>query len=214
MPELKSKRCGHPELNWRRVRQADLSYRERRRRLEEGSFLARYVACRNLSKPHTSMWLQSDARPVALSRSKEENAFARLEEAARAGHEGDFLKALKDVRWYARPALDFIRAIQLALQADAHMAARQISAEGARLHPNDVELQKQARILAAPRVIARTAAPNPAHRANRDWLKANSDEYHGQWVAVRNGELVSAANSLEELVERVGNTKGVLLTVA
>lgn len=138
---------------------------------------------------------------------------ARLERAARAANEASFFAALKLTSWEKRPASDFISGVQLALQAGAHLAARHLSSEGARLYPENIELQKQARILAPARVVARTPTTYPAHRANRDWLKANESEYRDRWVALRDGQLLGTATSSEELLDQVGKNKDVLLTV-
>lgn len=206
-------RCDHPELNWRAPRRPTPSYREGRRRAYENPSLARYVVSRTLTKPHADLWLRSDVEPVSSAKVKEGDVFVRLGEAARAGNESAFLEILKEARWQGRPVLDFIRAIQFAFEAGAHIAARQISAEGARLHPDNAELQKQAYILSPPKIIVRTATAGTSHRANRDWLKAHTDEYRNQWVALRDGELLGTASSMEALVEQVGETKGILLTV-
>ncbi len=145
---------------------------------------------------------------------KQESAMARLEDAAQAGDERAFLDALKEVEWRNRASGDFTRAMQLAFKVGAHLAARQLSVEGAKHHPDDPEIQKYARVLAPPKVVSSDALPNAAHKANREWLKTHAGDNRGQWVAIRNGELLEAANSLEELIKQIGDTKGVLLTTA
>ena len=145
---------------------------------------------------------------------EQEHTLSRLEDAAEAHDRGAFLEALQDIEWRDRPPMDFTRAIQLAFRVGAHLAARQISAEGARHHAEDAEIQKYARVLAPPRVISKSVPSDPARKANREWLTAHSGEYKGQWVAIRNGELFGAANSLKELVESIGSTKGILLARA
>ncbi len=150
----------------------------------------------------------------AWEREYKERIMARLEDAASAGNERDFLEALKEVEWRNRTPGDFTRAIQLAFKVGAHLAAGQLSVEGAKYHPDDPEIQKYARVLAPPKVVSRRLPPNVSRKANRDWLMAHSGEYKGQWVAVRNGELLGEAKSLKELVEKIGNTEDVLLTRA
>lgn len=111
---------------------------------------------------------------------KQATAMTRLEDAAEARDEHAFLEALKDIEWRDRPSEDFIRAVQLALKVGAHLAARQISAEGAKCHPGDAEIQKYARVLAPPRVVSKKAPPDPGRKASREWLMAHSGEYSGQ----------------------------------
>src|SRR5215208_146746 len=139
-------------------------------------------------------------------------ALDRLEAAAEAGDECAFLEALESITWYSRPPADFIRAVRLALEAGAHLAARQIALEGAKYYPEDSEIGKYARVLAPPRLVSKNLQPNPARRANREWLKVHGGEYRGQWVAVQDGELRGVAESLRQLIKQVGRTKDVLLT--
>lgn len=138
---------------------------------------------------------------------------SQLQEAAKEGNTAAFLDAVAKVKWDKQPAASFVRGVQLALEAGAHTAARELSADGARRYPEDAELNKQAYILSPPKVISRGMANNTPHRANRDWLKAHDEEYRGQWVALRDGELLGAAETMEELTSRLGSTKGILLTI-
>ena len=137
---------------------------------------------------------------------------AQLEAAAQAGDERAFVAAQRRINWQRRSPEDFIRAIQLALSSGAHLAARNLSASGAARFPDREDLQKYARVLAPPRVIRTKLPANPAVKANRDWLVNHSDAYHGQWVALRNGELVGSAKTLKVLSDQLGDTKGLLLT--
>lgn len=45
--------------------------------------------------------------------------------------------------------------------------------------------------------------------SNSDWLKKNSVNFQGQWVALRNGEVQGVANSLESLEIIMHLAKGV-----
>jgi hypothetical protein len=145
---------------------------------------------------------------------EEEYGLVRLEMAAQAADEGAFLDALKIIKWEDRPPGDFIRAVQLALAVGAHLIAREISAEGAKHYPDNPEIQKYARVLAPPKAISRDLPPNPTLEANRSWLMTHGGEYRGQWIALRNGQLLGAAASLNELVKQVGSTKDTLITPA
>jgi hypothetical protein len=142
----------------------------------------------------------------------EDDAMARMGSAARIGDERAFLAAKNAIDWDARPAEDFLRAVQLALGAGAHMAARNLAAQGATRHPDNADLQKYARVLAPPRVLRNDAPPHPGLRANRDWLMAHGNEYRGQWVALHDGRLLGAADSLAALKRLVDDTTDILLT--
>jgi hypothetical protein len=142
----------------------------------------------------------------------EDEAMARLDAAATAGDERAFLAAKDAVDWETRPAADFLRAIQLALSAGAHMAARNLAAQGVQRFPHHSELAKYARILAPPRVIRTPARPNAGLRANRDWLMTHGTQYCGQWVALREGQLLGVGDSLDSVITQVGATDGILFT--
>ncbi len=142
----------------------------------------------------------------------EDDAMMRLESAAVAGDERAFLAAKDAVDWEARSAADFLRAVQLALSAGAHMAARNLAAQGAQRFPDHSKLEKFARILAPPRVLRTPARPNAGLRANRDWLMTHGTQYRGQWVALCEGQLLGVGDSLDSVITQAGGTDGVLFT--
>ena len=144
----------------------------------------------------------------------EVDVMARMEVAAAAGDERAFLAAKDAIDWESRTPANFLRAIQLALAAGAHMAARNLAAQGATRYPDNVDLEKYARVLAPPRVLRSDAPPQPGLRANRDWLMTHGSQYRGQWVALRQGQLLGVADSLVALKKLIGDTPNVLLTKA
>ncbi len=141
-----------------------------------------------------------------------EDVMATLEIAAEEGDEMAFVQAAGKIDWSQRPATDFARAVHLALAAGAHLLARNLAAQGAEMHPDHPELQKMARILAPPRVIRADLPPVPSVRANHEWLSAHADEYQGQWVALRNGQLIAVGATTRELIAQLESTEGILLT--
>lgn len=169
---------------------------------------------RRARRTGTDLTTLEEVLRVSWEHKEQEQALARLEDAANAKDEHAFLEALKEVEWRNRPPTDFTRAAKWALKAGAYKAAYQISAEGAEHHPDDPEVQKYARVLAPPKAVAGKKSPESGHKANREWLKEHGSEYSGQWVAVRDGELLGASKSLKELAERMGDTRDVLLTKA
>lgn len=135
---------------------------------------------------------------------------AHLEAAAEASSVYDvapFVAAYEAIDWGERTAEDFDHALHLALGIGAGTIARDLAMEGAKRYPDYAELQKAAHILAPPRVISSTLPRDPSAKRDMAWLKQHWDEYRGKWVAVRNGELLAAADSLDEIVERVGELK-------
>jgi len=137
---------------------------------------------------------------------------AQLQVAAERGDEAAFIAAKQLVDWSARSAQDFNRAIQCALAAGAFVAARNLAADGATRYPADAELVKAAHILAPPKVTVVHRPPDTTWKANREWILAHRLEYRGQWVALRNGELIAAAKSGRALFEKINHAKDVLVT--
>jgi hypothetical protein len=139
-------------------------------------------------------------------------SLAPLADAADAKDERAFLAACTTIDWQQRTPEEFLQAIQWAFAAGAHMAARQLANRGAEYYPDSGELQRYARVLAPPRVVAANLPPDPATQANRDWLVSHGPQFRGKWVAVGNGELLGMANVLEELTEQFGIRPEILYT--
>ena len=135
-----------------------------------------------------------------------------LEAAAESQDEYRFVQTAKTIDWRSRPAADILRAIRLALEAGAYSAARELSAQGAGQFPDDAQLRQFVDVLAPARVVQRRPAQESGIRANRDWLKAHSEEYRGKWIGVRNGELVGVAESIDELKQSGVFEKDTLIT--
>lgn len=146
-----------------------------------------------------------------------EEAMARLEAAAEASTPYDvapFVRAYEAIDWEEQTADDFARAVRLALWVGAHLVARNLALEGARYYPQHIELKKMAHILAPPKATVSKGPPDPWVKGNMIWLKAHWDEYKGQWVALRGGQLLATADSFDEIIEQVGEVRntGILVT--
>lgn len=137
---------------------------------------------------------------------------AAMANAADAGDERAYLAAYRLMDWERCDAATFETAIHLAFAAGAHMAARLLATKGAALHPDSPYLQKADYILAPPKVIRRGLPAEQGPVANRAWMVANRTAYRGQWVALRNGELLANAGRLQELTERFGADPSILFT--
>lgn len=137
-----------------------------------------------------------------------DKGMAALEAAAAAKDEQAFGTAFKTVQWEDRQPEEFMHTVDLALMAGAYLVARKVAAMGAQRYPKHAELQKMAHVLAPPTVTVTQSNSQPTWYADRQWLKSHWQEYRGQWVALRQGQLLGAATSLDALVEQVGNIKG------
>lgn len=109
--------------------------------------------------------------------------------AAKAGGDRDDWESIR-----------FHRAIDEALTAGALSTARELAAEGARRFPDDARLSRAAAVLARPvaRQVERRRTGDA--RADRAWLARHHGEYRGLWVALRSGEVVASAKTLNDLV--------------
>ena len=166
-----------------------------------------------LPKPKAKRGTRPRTGKKAARASKSTDGMAGLKAAAHAGDELAFLDARRAMDWNKRSAKDFSQAVRWALEAGAYRAATLLATEGAERFPQHAELAKMARILAPPKVIRSDLPPDPSIAANMDWLRAHRDEYRGQWVALRAGVLLGTGNSFGELADRIGDIKGVLITM-
>ncbi|MGH9762879.1 MAG: response regulator, partial [Blastocatellia bacterium] len=109
---------------------------------------------------------------TGLGREEVDSEMEVLEAAAESQDEYRFVQAVKTLDWRSRTGRDVLVATRLALKAGAYITARELSAMGAELFPDDAELQRFALVLAPPKVVAMRPAQGSGIRANRDWLKA------------------------------------------
>ena len=108
----------------------------------------------------------------------------------------------------------YLQELAHALRTGEFGRARQVAMQGAERYPAHDELHKWAHVLAPPtvRAVPASAASRASVKANNAWMKAHWQEHRGQWVAVRDGQLVQAAASFDDLVAYLGDSHGVLLT--
>lgn len=128
------------------------------------------------------------------------SAVSLLEWAAEAGDESAFLELAASLDWDdGFSATDAAYVVRLALRAGAHLYARDFSSRAAKRYPYAAELRRMAAVLAPPRVIRRMPAQDEALEMNRRWLEDHGAEYRALWVALRRGQLLASAVSLQEL---------------
>lgn len=111
-----------------------------------------------------------------------------------------------------RSADDVLQAISNALATGKPGLARKLALDGANQYPDQDELQKYARVLAPPKVTQVGQLQTPSIRASRKWLRTHGQDYIGQWVAVRDGQLLYASPSFEELSAHIDETENTFIT--
>jgi len=138
------------------------------------------------------------------------NLKEKLEQSARMGDRQTFVALVKATDWSTRTPEELLLAIDLALHQEMAALAIELAQLGQRLFSDHERIQQAARVLAPPAI--RGVRPSRARglKASMEWLREHANEYRGQWVAVREGQLLGAAKSLKELVslvdEEVNNT--------
>lgn len=142
-----------------------------------------------------------------------ETVMTRLKAAAEDGDELAFISAYQLLDEEELSAEDFVLLIRLSLEAGAHGKARKITFRGAELHPSDAELQKYAYVFAPPKDIRSTPA-HPHAKANNQWMREHARKHRGQWVALRNGQLLGASASRDELIAMLDDRTDVMLAWA
>lgn len=107
---------------------------------------------------------------------------------------------------------DFIRAMRTALERNDYGTAQQLSIQAVEHYPDHQELLKYAYVLGPPKVTVDKRTPYRDTEVNQDWVRENRTKYRSRWVALRNGQLLASASSVDELVDQLSDTKGVFLT--
>ena len=134
--------------------------------------------------------------------------------ARKRDHEG-FLHTLNQINWSLAPSTGLGRALDLALGLDLVAQASELAQLGATRFPDDSQLVQAARVLAPP--VVRTLQRERAGdlHASQDWLRDHAEPYRGQWVVVREGQLLGFAPKLadlRELLARENNPSTTIVT--
>ncbi|MFB2839668.1 DUF5678 domain-containing protein [Floridanema evergladense] len=109
---------------------------------------------------------------------------------------------------------EYISAADRELDRYDWKAAWQIATEGLKHYPEHKELQKYAYILAPAKITTVDRGGHPEIGENMKWIKNNCTQYRGQWVAIKNGQLLASGKNHDEVIKQVGDIKntGILVT--
>ena len=110
---------------------------------------------------------------------------------------------------------DFINGIKSDFERGGLHIARQLAFRAVELYPEHEQIQYYAHVLAPPKVTVVPSTPERRQTilADQAWMDKNRLNYIRRWVALRNGELLADAASLDELAAKVGDLKGTFFTV-
>jgi putative addiction module CopG family antidote len=138
-------------------------------------------------------------------------ALRLLQEHESQGHNGHHV-ANGHGDTHPHSADNMLQAISNALATGKPGLARQLALNGAKQYPDHEELRKYARVLAPPTLTQVGQIQTPSIRASRQWLRSHWQDYIGQWVAVRDGQLLYASPSFDELSAHVDEAENTFIT--
>ena len=130
-----------------------------------------------------------------------------------------FPSAIKNMETRKYSPQDFIQAMNEALGNGDLNEASKLSVAAIAHYPEHEEIQKYARILAPPKTTFHKLPPDPYAKIHQDWVMQHRTEYRGQWIALRQGELIADAASADELADKIEaqfdnpKGKGIFITV-
>jgi len=136
-----------------------------------------------------------------------------LEESARAGGHRAFAALARAIDWSTRQPDELTATIDLALSLEMAALAIDLAQLGGRLFPDHERVQRAAQVLAPPVVHVVRLPRARGLSASTNWLREHASQYQGQWVAVREGHLLGAAESLEELKTVIGEGEDAVSTL-
>ena len=141
------------------------------------------------------------------------NPIILLEESARVGDRRTFAVLARAIDWSTRRPDELTATIDLALSLEMATLAIDLAQLGGRLFPDHERVQRAARVLAPPVVRVVRLPRARGLSASMAWFREHASQYRGQWVAVREGKLLGAAESLEDLKTVIGQGEDAVSTV-
>jgi len=145
---------------------------------------------------------------------RQKGELALLNEYADAKDYRAFADLVERLDWATRSPDDLATAIDLALGMGMSRLPMKLAQLGGRLFPDHERVQQAAYVLAPP--VARVTTHLPRARGLDDsmtWIEEHSRQYQGQWVAVREGQLLGAAQSLDDIMPLVGQGADAVSTI-
>jgi hypothetical protein len=95
----------------------------------------------------------------------------------------------------------FLEEIRAIINSGTLRGAREVAERGLALFPDHPELKRLHHELRPFQVRSRPDLRVSDPRPNYEWLKKNGSAYLGRWVGLSKGELVKAADTLQEVQE-------------
>lgn len=109
-------------------------------------------------------------------------------------------------------AARFAARVRTAMSVGDIELARRLAAEGHACFPANTVLQNLDSALARPRIKQTGRPANQGITKSQSWLREHAEQYRGQWVALRDGELLGSASELSELRNAVPASSDLFVT--
>ena len=122
-----------------------------------------------------------------------------LELVAQREDRETFKKLAEAIDWSCYLPEELVRAIQRAMGFDLYSLAAHLAEKGLQMFPQHDGVRRLSRVLAPPEVRKVPSSPVKGLSDSKLWIRENAHKYRGQWIAVREGRLLGAAQKLREL---------------
>ncbi|WP_434221972.1 hypothetical protein ACOKW7_26640 [Limnospira platensis CENA597] len=99
----------------------------------------------------------------------------------------------------------YITAIDRALSQDNFHQAADLAGEAFKCYPNSDKIKRYMQVFGPKTLEFHRLSPNPEMSLNFNWVVQNRLSYRGRWVALKAGNLVGDAASLDELKKQLGD---------
>lgn len=109
---------------------------------------------------------------------------------------------------------EFIGLIKQAISYGDYSLALEEALSGLKEYPDNSILQNYSKVLSPPTIVERDLKPIMGLDLNIKWIKENGNRYSGMWIALCNGELLGASESLSSLLLEIGEKENILFTKA
>lgn len=135
-----------------------------------------------------------------------------LEIKAKQGSQS-FAQTVQNIDWALQTPELFLHAIDLALALGMSTVATQLAREGFRRYPNHARLQSAHMVLTPVKAHALPETGDASIANSMREINLQMEKYRGQWVALKEGEVMAAAATLKALHSQLqSDDRSILIT--
>ena len=134
-----------------------------------------------------------------INRAKVSAKLARLLQSKAKQGSQSFAQTVQSIDWSLQSPELFLHAIDLALALDMSTVATQLARDGFRQFPNHARLQDAHTVLAPKNARTLDEVGDDGIADSMREANKQAEKYRGQWVALKEGEVLAAAATLKLL---------------